>query len=125
MPQKIAVCDDNDPYSELLKDFLLQNGYAVWRAVDAAQFAARVRLEPPDLVILDIQMAAGGGPAAAGALRSTPGMAAVPVVVCSGVPVEHQKNWFRDIQNIRFVQKPAALPRLLEVIRELLPPSPG
>ena len=53
---RIMVVDDNPTNLRLAADLLEFEGYAVARAVDAANARELITQSPPDLILMDIQM---------------------------------------------------------------------
>jgi len=60
-PARILVVDDDEQIRHLLREFLQEEGMAVWLAADAAQMEERLREEGYDLVILDLMMPGENG----------------------------------------------------------------
>jgi CheY-like chemotaxis protein len=52
----ILVVDDNPINLKLVSDLLAFEGYRVLKAEDGEQAAARVEVEPPDLILLDVDL---------------------------------------------------------------------
>lgn len=115
---RIVICDDDEAYSLMLGDFLKTLGHQTYRAKDVGSFRVVVEGLRPDLVVLDMQIPGGGGPAAAGAIP-----AGVPIIVSSGMPVAQQQQWFPPLTRIRFLQKPLDLDAMSQAVKELLAPT--
>jgi CheY-like chemotaxis protein len=115
---RILVCDDDDAFAGVVSAYLEKAGHTVSRCVDVNQLATVLGHEHADLLILDMQMPGGGGPAASRLIAAGP--KALPVVVCSGMPPAAQKAWFKDAPRARFVQKPVELETLRRHVDELL-----
>jgi DNA-binding NtrC family response regulator len=115
---RILVCDDDDAFSGVVAAFLEKSGHAVSRCVDVMQLATVLGHEHADLLIVDMQMPGGGGPAAGRLLAA--GHTSLPVIVCSGMPPEAQKGWFPTMLRVRFLQKPVPLDVLRKNVEELL-----
>ena len=115
---RILVCDDDDAFSGVVAAYLEKAGHTVSRCVDVMQLATVLGHEHADLLIVDMQMPGGGGPAAARLLSA--GQKTMPVIVCSGMPPEQQKAWFAGTLRARFLQKPVKLEDLRKHIDEIL-----
>lgn len=109
----------------VLRDFLQDRGHQVSVVYSATHLRALLLTVNPDLMIIDMHMPGGGGPAAMNNFRAI-GFASKPVIVCSGMPVEHQHKWAGDqgLTNFKCFQKPPILPDLGRCIDELLKPVP-
>jgi CheY-like chemotaxis protein len=55
-PATILVVDDNPINLKLVSDLLTFEGYRVLKAEDGEQAAASVEAEPPDLILLDVDL---------------------------------------------------------------------
>ncbi|MBI4425520.1 MAG: response regulator [Elusimicrobia bacterium] len=119
---KIIVVDDDTQFYLLLADFLRALGHQVTLATDPSHLYTVVRGFKPDLVILDIQMPEGGGPMAQRVIEEQLGKS-VPTLICSGMPVYHQKQWYPELPTRRYVAKPVELGELGRLVAELLPQS--
>lgn len=115
---RIVICDDDAAYCVMLGDFLKTLGHQSLVAKDVPAFRAMIEGLRPDLVVLDMQVPGGGGPAAAGIIP-----AGVPLIVSSGMPVPQQQQWFPPLTRIRFLQKPLDLDAMGQAVKELLAPA--
>src|SRR6185312_4023569 len=79
---RILVVDDNADMREYLSS-LLAGEYAVAAAADGAAALARVRSDPPDLVLTDVMMPELDGFGLLAALRADPDTSHIPVVMLS------------------------------------------
>jgi len=109
----IIIADDDEAYCAVVGDFLKGRGHQVSVVYSAAHLKALLHTVDPDLMIIDMHMPGGGGLAAMGNFRET-GLCAKPVIICSGMPVEHQEKWARvqGLTNFICRQKPQHLPDL-------------
>lgn len=82
---RVLVVDDTPLNRDLLTRRVVREGYAVETAVNGRDALARLRAEPFDLVLLDVQMPELDGPGLLDILRGEPALARVPVIVISAV----------------------------------------
>lgn len=121
----IAIVDDDEDIGLLLKTFLEEKGFKVWRALDLNQFFGLIRGNKPDLVIMDIQMPGGSGITAIKKLRQDPETQELPVIIMSAMPMDLQKQWVADCSaHVRHLQKPVEFKDLMKEITDALG-SPG
>jgi len=71
MPKKILLVDDEDDVVMILQDNLEKKGYEVVVANDGLEAINKVRVEKPDLMILDINMPKVDGYKAAQIIRDS------------------------------------------------------
>lgn len=55
-PGRILVVDDEAPVREVLSDYFVERGYAVFTAADGQEALAAFARERPDIVLLDVRM---------------------------------------------------------------------
>jgi response regulator RpfG family c-di-GMP phosphodiesterase len=102
----IMIVDDNPANLKLLEDMLRQHGYEV-RAFPRGRLAlAAANQEPPDLILLDINMPEMNGYDVCDQLKSTPRLSNVPVIFLSALnAIEHKVKGFRS-GGVDFISKP-------------------
>jgi DNA-binding response OmpR family regulator len=118
--ERILVVDDDRTVLTYLTAVLGKEGYRVFTAMDALQGPMVARQSQPDLVVLDLAMPGGGGPAVLERLRRMQGTMQVPVVVYSALPRERVEQLVPIGPDLLFVQKPGAPDEVLNAVRSLL-----
>jgi CheY-like chemotaxis protein len=100
------VVDDNPANLKLLEDMLRQHGYEV-RSFPRGRLAlAAAQQEPPDLILLDINMPEMNGYEVCEQLKSSPGLSDVPVVFLSALDaIEDKVKGFRS-GGVDYISKP-------------------
>ena len=78
---RILLVDDDPDVVHRLASSLSGDGYDVSSASDGLSCMAQLRREDPDLVVLDLEISAGGGYRTLERLRDNPHWARLPVVV--------------------------------------------
>jgi len=117
---KILIVDDDAAFSEMLEAFFQNAGHQTARTNGPAGAAEAIKAGLPDLVVMDMQMPGGGAPAALNLMQAVPGAAGLPIIFCSGMPVEQVHRWFPAAPNRRFLPKPVDAKALVQQARELL-----
>ena len=79
--RRILIADDDEHTRNLLRDLCEISGYQVALACDGEEALAKVRSEPPDLLLLDVMMPRKDGFAVLKELREDSAHADLPVVV--------------------------------------------
>jgi len=109
---------DDDLYIlELYKTILVEAGYEVETAEDAMSAITKYQEFKPDLLILDVEMPAGGGEKVFDRLRNL-FMVAIPIIFSTGVPENIERYASRD--NVSILKKPVTKETLLGEIKKLL-----
>ena len=82
--KKILVAEDDDVTRELMRLTLEREGYAVLVAGDGERGFELAAAERPDLIITDVSMPTADGVYLIRRVRSTPELAATPILVTTG-----------------------------------------
>ncbi len=106
-PASILVVDDDAVFRSFARNLLEVEGHAVTEAVDGAGALAAVAGQPPDLILLDIEMPDMNGFELLGRLRPR---VDAPVIVVSGREAETERVLALDLGADDYVVKPF-LPR--------------
>lgn len=115
---KILAVEDNPAILDFYKEFFIEAGFEVQTAEDALSAITRFQLFRPDLIILDLNIPAGGGMHVFETLRNVLADP-VPVIFSTGKP-EQLPN-LANICNVAVLKKPADPEVLLAEVKRLLP----
>ena len=120
MPKKILLVDDSNTVLMMEKMILSQGRYELRTARDGEEALARVRAEPPDLILLDIVMPKLNGLDTLRALRGDGVTRDIPVImVTTRSEAEFMEGGFLGGCN-DYVTKPVNGNELLTKVRNLL-----
>ncbi len=102
----IMIVDDNPANLKLLEDMLRQHGYEV-RSFPRGRLAlAAAKQEPPDLVLLDVNMPEMNGYEMCDQLKSSPCLSGIPVIFLSALnAIENKVKGFRS-GGVDYISKP-------------------
>ncbi|NTU79720.1 MAG: PAS domain S-box protein [Chloroflexales bacterium] len=123
---RILVAEDNQLSQEMLRDYLILNGYRVAEAQDGAQAVEYARAHKPDLILMDIQMPGMDGLEAIKRIRAIPELARVPIIALTALAMVGDRERCLEIGASAYLSKPVELKALRTLISELLatPDSP-
>ncbi|SKB40573.1 Y_Y_Y domain-containing protein [Maribacter arcticus] len=113
----ILVVDDDTPIRSLLRQELTDTGYRVREAANGKAALDMVRLEKPDLIILDVMMPEINGFDVAAVLKNDPATMDIPIIILS--IVQDKERGFR-IGVDRYLTKPIDTEKLFHAVDELL-----
>jgi DNA-binding response OmpR family regulator len=82
-PKRVLIIDDDKTLVTLMTALLRKEGFLVLAAFDAASGFMVAQKERPDLILLDLQMPAGGGEGVWKRLSSSAHTQGIPVVYVS------------------------------------------
>ena len=92
----IMVVDDNSANLKLLEDMLMLQGHRVWSFPLGRLALASAIKNPPDLILLDIDMPEMNGYEVCDVLKGTVALSAIPVIFLSGLSeIEDKVTAFR------------------------------
>jgi CheY-like chemotaxis protein len=112
----VLVVDDEPVLRAVVREVLVEAGYAVVEATDGRAMLALVERDRPDLVLMDVMMPGLDGREAYRALRVRPDLRSVPVVMMSAAV--HPRGL--DSTIAAFLPKPFALDQLLTTVVRLI-----
>ncbi len=118
--RRILVVDDVDANRSLVADCLQPLGFELQEAANGEEALAKAQLFQPDLILMDNAMPVMDGLEATRRLRSTPGLAAVPIIAISAAAYEQdQQSSLAAGANV-FLAKPFEIAALRACIGTLL-----
>jgi DNA-binding response OmpR family regulator len=112
---KILIVEDEQALRDTIVTALRMSGHMVVSAENGLDALDRVREEPPDLVVLDLQLPEMDGWEFLSHFRAQPSNRDVPVIVMSAA----HRVVVDDLDAQAFFAKPFDLDELIDVIEEL------
>jgi twitching motility two-component system response regulator PilH len=120
MPIKnILVVDDSPTDRQYLSDLLAKSGYAVTTADSAEEALAKVKLQRPDLVLMDVVMPGQNGFQATRTLSRDNATKDIPVIICTTKGQETDRVWGLRQGARDYIVKPVSQADLLAKISAL------
>jgi len=120
-PKTILYIEDNEFNRKIVRQLLAQTKYRLREAVDAESGVSMAQGEPPDLILMDVQLPKMSGLDATRQLRADPRTAAVPIVVITSYALSGDAAKAKDAGANTYFAKPYSPRDLLAKIRELVP----
>ena len=117
--KRILVIDDNESSRELVR-FALEPRYDVDEATDGRDGLSHIRVKPPDLVLMDIQMPEMDGYETLHEIRADPKLALVPVVALTAFAMLEDRQKAFEAGFDGYFAKPINIAALREQIETLL-----
>jgi two-component system cell cycle response regulator DivK len=118
--KRILIADDKATSRELLRTVLERQGYAITEAADGEEALQKALAEPPDLILLDLQMPRRNGYEVLGELRKDPRHAEVPIIAITASAMQGDREKALAAGFTGYMAKPVALVHLREVVQRLL-----
>ena len=120
MTYMILVVEDNERNLKLLRDVLEYAGYDVREARTAEDGITSAVGEPPDLVLMDLQLPGIDGMEALRRLRESPRTADIPVVAVTAQAMKHDRERALDAGFNGYIEKPISVRAFPDQIRGFL-----
>jgi two-component system, cell cycle response regulator DivK len=121
MTHVILVVEDNERNLKLLRDVLEYAGYDVRVARTAEDGLTLAAKEPPDLVLMDLQLPGIDGMEALRRLRQNPRTADIPVVAVTAQAMKQDRERVLDAGFNGYVEKPISVRTFPDQVRSFLP----
>ena len=121
-----VLCIESDPVlCQLLTRALREQGHRVVEASEAVRALALAAEEPPDLVLLSVDLSQGAGLAPLEAIRELPtaGRGIPVVLLCDRPPLADETLRAGELEAACVLTKPVALRRLIAVVNDVLAKS--
>ena len=116
----VVVVDDVPDSTELLSEILEEAGYRVMAAHDGPSALALIRAEPPDLVLLDVNMPGMDGYAVCARLKRDGRLRHIPIVLLTALTEIHDRLHGLQMGADEFISKPVERVELLIRVRALV-----
>jgi two-component system cell cycle response regulator DivK len=120
MTHVILVVEDNERNLKLLRDVLEYAGYDVRVARTAEDGITSAVSEPPDLVLMDLQLPGIDGTEALRRLRENPRTADIPVVAVTAQAMKHDRERGLEAGFDGYVEKPISVRAFPDQVRRFL-----
>lgn len=117
---RVFIVDDDAEIRELLHRLLTPYGYAVEEFESGSPALERIRSDPPDLVLLDLQLPDSSGHDVLEEIRLDPATRLLPVVMLTGYGTREEKIRATREGVSDFLTKPFAAEEFLPRVRSLV-----
>ncbi|SDT09216.1 two-component system, cell cycle response regulator DivK [Friedmanniella luteola] len=106
---RILVVEDHPLNMKLVRDVLAVAGYEVVEARTGEEALVAARRQPPDLVLMDLQLPGIDGTETLRRLRAAGGLGAVPVVAVSASAMQGDRSRVQEAGFDGFIGKPLSI----------------
>jgi putative two-component system response regulator len=117
---KILIVDDDVATSHLLADLLTGEGHRVSVAHDGLDALLMVEQDPPDLILLDLELPRASGYEVCHTLKSNPDTHWIPIIMLTGHTAVEDRVRAWDLDADEFLTKPFQLVEVAARCRSLL-----
>ena len=117
---RILIVDDNADNRDSLARRLRRRGFEVGLAVDGASGVDSAREEPPDLILMDMNMPGVDGWEATRQIKATPGLEDVPIIALTAYAMPGDRERALECGCHDYHSKPIEFEQLNGQIEETL-----
>lgn len=103
MQRKVLIAEDNVEISDMLRNYLIRAGHAVFQAFDGRQALETAELIRPDVVLLDIMMPVYDGYYVCEEIRKK---SRIPIIITSAICTEEEKLRMFELGADDYMTKP-------------------
>ena len=121
MPQRILVIEDQEDNRIILRDLLTSAGYEVVEAVNGQDGVDLARADPPDLILMDIQLPVLDGYQATRLIKADAGLRSIPIIAVTSYALSGDEEKAKAAGCDDYVTKPFSPRQLLDKVRVDLP----
>lgn len=111
-PRRVLVVEDDAAIRQFIAEALADVGYEVVEAVDGSHALARLDVDPPDVVVLDLHMPVVDGPAFMAAIADRPTRPPVVLMSANGTASEVAAQ----LGAAAHIEKPFAVSTLISLV---------
>lgn len=116
----ILVIEDNPANMKLAVAILTGAGHAVHEAVDALAGIDHVKAQPPDLILMDVQLPGVDGLTATRALKADPATRDIPVIAVTAFAMRGDAEKILAAGCDGYLAKPVRYRELLDCVEAVL-----
>jgi two-component system cell cycle response regulator DivK len=120
-PRTVLYVEDNEFNRKIVRQLLSRTTYRLVEARDGEAGVAMAVQEPPDLVLMDVQLPKLSGLEATRAIRGDPRTAHVPIIVVTSFALSGDDVKAMEAGASAYLAKPYSPRELMALIRKLAP----
>jgi PAS domain S-box-containing protein len=117
---KVLLVDDNPVFAMVTADALRELGCTVRVAQDGLEATEQARLDPPDIILMDIQMPTMDGLEAIRQIRAQAGGQAIPIIALTALAMPGDREASLASGATVYLSKPTSLTEIIRTIETLL-----
>ena len=121
MSKRILVVEDQEDNRQIIRDMLTFTDYKIMEAESGEQALEAVATEPPDLILMDIQLPGIDGYETTRRIKADPTLRSIPIIAVTSYALSGEEQKARAAGCDEYVPKPYSPRQLLAKIRQYLP----
>jgi two-component system cell cycle response regulator DivK len=121
MSRRVLVIEDHEDNRTILRDLLTTVGYEILEAINGEDGLALAEAQPPDLILMDIDLPGIDGYEATRRIRAQPGLRGVPIIAVTSYALSGDDAKAFAAGCDAYIAKPFSPRALLARVREFVP----
>ena len=120
MKRKILIVEDDDLNMRLMIDLLQAQGFETFEDKDGYKLMELVRLNRPDLIIMDILLPGISGLELVRKLKADEDLKTIPVLVVTALALSGEEKLIKEGGCDEYIPKPISIPHFLKTVIKLM-----
>ena len=120
MAKTVLIVEDNELNMKLFRDLLEAHGYQTSGTSNGYEALDLVRKMRPDLILMDIQLAAGVRARGHQWIKDDPELRAIPVVAVTAFAMKGDEERIREGGCEAYLSKPISVGKFIETVRRFI-----
>ncbi len=116
----ILLVEDNEVNVETTSNYLIAKGYRTRIAKNGREALEQVQAEPPDLILMDVQIPEMDGLEVMRKIRQIPEIATIPIIVLTALAMDGDREKCLQAGANDYLSKPLKLKKLVMLIQQHL-----
>ena len=121
MRQRILVVEDQEDNRRILRDLLSSVGFELMEASTGDEGVRMAELNPPDLILMDVQMPVLDGYEATRRIKAKAELREIPIIVVTSYALSGEDVKAKAAGANAYIAKPYSPRELLATVRRFLP----
>jgi len=118
--EKVLFVDDEADFVDMVRTRLESNGFKVITAYDGEEALEKVKLDRPDIIVLDIMMPKINGFDVCRRLKADKSYMDIPIVILTARFQPNDIKFSKDVGADAYITKPFEPQALMDKLRELV-----
>ena len=120
MKRKILIVEDEKDILKMLSEVFHFEGYEVLCSSDGEEALRIIRIENPDIILLDLQIPKVNGFQVCNSIKTNPLLSPMKVIIISGKTQQMDREISQDVGADDYITKPFSIIYLVERVKSLL-----
>ena len=120
MKRKVLIVEDDDLNMRLMIDLLQAHGFETFENKDGCKLIELVRLNRPDLIIMDLLLPGISGLELVRNLKADENLKSVPILVVTALALSGEEKLIKEGGCDEYIPKPISIPHFLKTVKKLV-----